>query len=75
MKKMSKSDPDAKSRIDLSDSPDVIAQKIKKSVTDSDPSITYDPTNRPGVSNLITLSFTIYSVVLILYSESRNFKY
>lgn len=33
-KKMSKSDPDEKSRICLTDSPDTIVKNIKKAVTD-----------------------------------------
>lgn len=33
-KKMSKSDPDEKSRICLTDTPDIIARNIKKAVTD-----------------------------------------
>ncbi|XP_077296719.1 tryptophanyl-tRNA synthetase, mitochondrial [Arctopsyche grandis] len=54
-KKMSKSDPDPKSRIELTDGPDLVALKLKKSVTDFTPTITYDPVNRPGVSNLVTI--------------------
>jgi tryptophanyl-tRNA synthetase len=53
--KMSKSDPDPKSRIDLNDTPDVIRNKIKKAVTDATPMITYDPEGRPGVSNLLDI--------------------
>ncbi|XP_031768631.2 tryptophan--tRNA ligase, mitochondrial [Galleria mellonella] len=54
-KKMSKSDPDGKSRILLSDPDDVIALKIRKAVTDFTPQVTYEPDTRPGVSNLVTL--------------------
>ncbi|KAJ5545357.1 Ribosomal protein S10 [Penicillium sp. DV-2018c] len=53
--KMSKSHTDAKSRIILTDSPTEIRQKVKVALTDSEPSITYDPTRRPGVSNLIEI--------------------
>ena len=53
--KMSKSDEDASGRIDISDSSDLISKKIKKAVTDSRSAITYDPDNRPGVSNLIEI--------------------
>ncbi|CAL8071313.1 unnamed protein product [Orchesella dallaii] len=53
--KMSKSEPDAKSRIGLTDSPDEIVEKIKKSVTDFTSAVTYDPETRPGVSNLIMI--------------------
>lgn len=53
--KMSKSDPLDASRINLTDSNDLIASKIKKAVTDSESSIYYDPENRPAVSNLLTI--------------------
>ncbi|CAK1550864.1 unnamed protein product [Leptosia nina] len=54
-KKMSKSDPDLKSRIMLSDSDENIHLKIRKAVTDFTPQVTFDPVSRPGVSNLVTL--------------------
>lgn len=53
---MSKSDPDPKSRICLTDTPDEIAVKVKKSVTDFTSSINYDLQGRPGISNLINIS-------------------
>lgn len=52
---MSKSDKDIKSRIELMDSPDVIREKLKKAVTDSTSTISYEPETRPGVSNLIDI--------------------
>ena len=54
-KKMSKSDPDTLSCIYISDSPDVIEKKVKSSVTDAIKEVYYDPDNRLGVSNLITI--------------------
>lgn len=57
-KKMSKSDPDSSSRILLTDTPAEIHSKILKARTDSlTPSIgiTFDPVQRPGVSNLLQL--------------------
>ncbi|KAH9524994.1 Tryptophan--tRNA ligase, mitochondrial [Bulinus truncatus] len=53
--KMSKSEPNEKSRIDLTDSPDIIKSKVKKAVTDFTSLISYDPENRPGVTNLIDI--------------------
>lgn len=53
--KMSKSHADEKSRIILNDSPAEIRKKVKVALTDSEASITYDPTRRPGVSNLIEI--------------------
>lgn len=52
---MSKSAPDANSRILLTDSYEEIKAKIRISVTDSIPGITHDPINRPGTSNLLTI--------------------
>ena len=53
--KMSKSAPDANSRIMLTDSPAEVAAKIKRAVTDSNPEVTYDPEARPGLSNLVSI--------------------
>lgn len=55
LRKMSKSDADPRSRILLTDSSEDIQKKIKQALTDSEPNITYDPVNRPGVSNLIEM--------------------
>ncbi|GFR87510.1 tryptophan--tRNA ligase, mitochondrial [Elysia marginata] len=57
--KMSKSEPSEKSRIELTDSPEVIAEKIKKAVTDFTSELTYDPVNRPGVSNLLDIHLAL----------------
>lgn len=54
-KKMSKSDPDPKSCIMLTDTPKAIVEKIKKSVTDFIGEVTFEPETRPGVANLITI--------------------
>lgn len=58
-KKMSKSDPDIKSRILMTDTPDQLLEKCKKALTDFTSAVTYDPIERPGVANLLT----IHSVV------------
>ena len=50
--KMSKSLPDA-GTLNLLDSPDVLARKIKRAVTDPGTEIRYDPDTKPGVSNLL----------------------
>ena len=54
-KKMSKSAENKKGVIMLLDEPEVIRKKIMGATTDSEMSIKYDPENKPGVSNLITL--------------------
>ncbi|WFD44638.1 tryptophan--tRNA ligase [Malassezia psittaci] len=53
--KMSKSAPDANSRILLTDSPNVIQKKIRRAVTDSERCITYEPDRRPAISNLVAI--------------------
>ena len=58
-KKMSKSDNNEKSRINLLDPENIIKKRIKSAVTDSLGTVEYDPDNRPGISNLMT----IYSVI------------
>ena len=54
-KKMSKSDPIDKACIFLLDEPNVIRKKIASAVTDSDGTIKFDPVNKPGISNLLTI--------------------
>lgn len=54
-KKMSKSDPNEMSRIELADPADLIQKKIQKAVTDSEDHISYDPKARPAISNLINI--------------------
>lgn len=53
-KKMSKSDASDKSRINLSDSPDLIREKIRSAVTDSGAHIKHDP-DKPALSNLLDI--------------------
>ncbi|KAI7236751.1 tryptophanyl-tRNA synthetase [Hortaea werneckii] len=57
VKKMSKSDPNPKSRILLTDSNEVIRSKIKSAMTDSFDGISYEPERRPGVSNLLDIYY------------------
>ncbi|MGL5198099.1 MAG: tryptophan--tRNA ligase, partial [Aeromonas veronii] len=56
-KKMSKSDDNEANFIGLLEDPKQIVKKIKRAVTDSDePAVVrFDPENKPGVSNLLTL--------------------
>lgn len=54
-KKMSKSEPNDNSRINMTDSDAHIAKKIRSAITDSIDGITYDPENRPELANLIGL--------------------
>ena len=54
-KKMSKSDVLEKASIFLLDDPNIIKKKIASAVTDCDGQIKYDPENKPGISNLLTI--------------------
>ncbi|PRO69664.1 tryptophan--tRNA ligase [Alteromonas gracilis] len=56
-KKMSKSDSNPNNFIGLLEDPKKLAKKIKRAVTDSDEqaNIYFNPTEKPGVSNLLTL--------------------
>lgn len=53
--KMSKSDPDHRSRIHINDSVSDIQMKVRLALTDSLPGVQYDPSLRPGVSSLLEL--------------------
>ena len=59
-KKMSKSDANVKEYISMLDEPSVIRKKIKSAVTDSSGVIEFDPVEKPGVSNLLTI-FSAFS--------------
>ena len=52
---MSKSAADPNSRILLTDSYEIIVKRIRRAVTDSISGITFDPVERPGTSNLVTI--------------------
>ncbi|MDX2083257.1 MAG: tryptophan--tRNA ligase [Rickettsiales bacterium] len=77
-KKMSKSDISDLSRINLNDSPDDIAKKIKKAKTDSLPIISYDE-NRPEIFNLLNIfsAFTGKAPqdIALEYQNSGNGKF
>jgi len=51
--KMSKSEASENSRINLTDDAELIRRKIRKAKTDSEPSMSYDPENRPEATNLL----------------------
>ena len=63
-KKMSKSDPNDFSRINLLDDPKTIKKKIGRATTDSERLITFDPA-RPGITNLL-------SIYQLLTGQSRQ---
>ena len=53
-RKMSKSDPE-ETYIAILDKSDVIRRKFRRAVTDSDNAVVYDPENKGGVSNLMSI--------------------
>ena len=59
-KKMSKSAENANGTIFMDDDRDTIIRKFKRAVTDSDSEVRYDPENKPGVSNLLSI-YTAFS--------------
>jgi tryptophanyl-tRNA synthetase len=52
---MSKSDARETSKISLYDSPDIIAEKLKRAKTDSVDGVSYDEVQRPEVANLVNI--------------------
>ncbi|MBW1601402.1 tryptophan--tRNA ligase [Streptomyces sp. JJ66] len=59
--KMSKSASSPKGLISLLDEPKTTAKKIRGAVTDTGSEIRFDPENKPGVSNLLTIYATLTS--------------
>ncbi len=53
--KMSKSSDSPQGTIGLLDDPDAIAKRLKSAVTDSGTDIRFDPSAKPGVSNLLEI--------------------
>jgi len=53
--KMSKSTSSPTGLIELLDPPTVVAKRIRSAVTDADREILFDPVNKPGVANLLTI--------------------
>ncbi|KAG5930682.1 hypothetical protein E4U42_000022 [Claviceps africana] len=53
--KMSKSDKKTRSRVLITDTPAEIRAKISSAMTDSLTGVSYDPLERPGISNLLAI--------------------
>ncbi len=69
-KKMSKSDPDPDSRIELRDPPDEIRRKVRRAVTDSGAEVRFDEERKPAISNLLTI-YSLFADVSIPELERR----
>ncbi|KAI9672427.1 MAG: Tryptophan--tRNA ligase, mitochondrial [Trizodia sp. TS-e1964] len=72
--KMSKSHRNPKSRILITDSDEEIYNNIKQALTDSISGVSYDPENRPGVSNLLDIMAYLESGSTSPYELAANFK-
>jgi tryptophanyl-tRNA synthetase len=57
--KMSKSSGSQAGVVDILDDPAAIAKKIKRAVTDTGTEVRFDPADKPGVSNLLTIAATM----------------
>ena len=66
---MSKSAADPNSHILLTDSHETIVKRIRGAVTDSISGITFDPVERPGTSNLLTILSACTGEVLAALAE------
>ncbi len=67
-KKMSKSDPSDQSRINLSDSAEIIRDKIKRAKTDSLDYISYD-LSRPEIGNLLEIFSSLSGKTIMQVTE------
>ncbi|MBQ8659631.1 MAG: tryptophan--tRNA ligase [Bacilli bacterium] len=63
-KKMSKSSESPKGNIYLLDDETTIRKKIMSAVTDSDGIVKYDPENKPGISNLLTIYASLKNITI-----------
>jgi len=74
--KMSKSSETGKGVIFLLDDEQTIRKKLKVAVTDSENIIKYDPENKPGVSNLLTIYACLNNITIIeaeKHFENQNY--
>ncbi len=70
LKKMSKSEDNANNCVYLADEPDAIMRKFKSAVTDSGSCVKYAPTEKAGISNLLTV-YSVFSGVSIDKAEKE----
>ncbi|HRN96589.1 MAG TPA: tryptophan--tRNA ligase [Candidatus Levybacteria bacterium] len=62
--KMSKSDDDANGAIFLLDTPEVVREKIKRAVTDSDSEVKYSE-DKPAISNLLSIFSSVTDISIV----------
>ena len=71
-KKMSKTDENDKGVIILLEDPNIARKKIMSAVTDSEMIVHYDPENKPGISNLLTIYASLKDITI--NSAEEEFK-
>ncbi|KAK6047689.1 tryptophan--tRNA ligase [Cooperia oncophora] len=70
LKKMSKSEKSARSRLEISDSAEEIEEKCRKAVSDTESRLSYSPDTRPAISNLIDLYRAVTGASISAVTES-----
>lgn len=68
--KMSKSDPNENAVIHLLDTPDDVRRKLRRAVTDCETEVRFDETDKPAVSNLLTI-YSLTSGESVQQAEQR----
>ncbi len=68
-KKMSKSAENPNGSVFLNDDRDTVLRKFKRAVTDSDAQVKFDPENKSGVSNLLSI-YSVFSEKSIAEAEA-----
>jgi len=69
-KKMSKSAENPNSSVFLTDDKDTVIRKFKRAVTDSEAVIKYDPENKAGVSNLLSI-YSVFTGKTVAQAEAE----
>ena len=69
-KKMSKSAENPNGSVFLSDDKDTVIRKFKRAVTDSEACVKFDPENKPGVSNLLSI-YSIFTEKSVAEAEKE----
>lgn len=64
---MSKSIGNDRSRILLSDTKEIIAEKCAKALSDSQSNITYEPEKRPAISNLVSFAHIFKNILWVRF--------
>lgn len=70
VKKMSKSAENPNGSVFLSDDKDTVMRKFKRAVTDSGSEVLYDPENKPGVSNLLSI-YSAFADISVEEAQKR----